>query len=542
MNEQYNYGWFVPFFALYLFWLRWEDRPTGESRKEKVGSRKCIAAIVITIFVLLLLLPVRVFEIGNPDWRPLGWIHAAAVATLTLIYIWYAGGKPWLRHFAFPIAFFFVAVPWISPVEEPIMQGLMRAVAAVAAETVTLFGIPAQLQGNLIRLSSGLVGVNEACSGVRSLQTSLMIGLLFGELKRLSILHRLVLVAGAIFIALAANFLRAIFLVWIAASKGLSETNRWHDSAGYIIVGLVVIGSIVLASLLGRQKVESRIERVGRPQDGRAAYEGERTGESESKSKVGSGDSGPSALRDRTSSFILHPSSFAAALFWLIAVEFAAAGWYRAHEHNLISRSTWKVSWDRLPSGFRAIKIAEDVRQTLRFDEGREVFWQTSDPSAPELSSTDYLFFFRWEPGGSSVVRARAHRPDICLPSAGWEQIADRGAKNYVARDGTVLPVRHIAFKREGRRGVAHAFFCLQEDKVHSEEPRPDLALAQGVQPDWSMRGRTEAVKNGVRNLGQQVLEVVILSAQPLDDGKAEEKFATIVRDVIKAELKSATD
>jgi Na+/proline symporter len=23
VNEQYNYGWFVPFFALYLFWLRW---------------------------------------------------------------------------------------------------------------------------------------------------------------------------------------------------------------------------------------------------------------------------------------------------------------------------------------------------------------------------------------------------------------------------------------------------------------------------------------------------------------------------------------
>ena len=26
-NEQYNYGWFVPFFALFLFWQRWERRP-----------------------------------------------------------------------------------------------------------------------------------------------------------------------------------------------------------------------------------------------------------------------------------------------------------------------------------------------------------------------------------------------------------------------------------------------------------------------------------------------------------------------------------
>ena len=35
VNEQYNYGWFVPLFALYLFWLRWQDRPAPE-----VGSQK----------------------------------------------------------------------------------------------------------------------------------------------------------------------------------------------------------------------------------------------------------------------------------------------------------------------------------------------------------------------------------------------------------------------------------------------------------------------------------------------------------------------
>src|SRR5881275_186877 len=29
VNEQYNYGWFVPFFAAYLFWLRWEHGVPG---------------------------------------------------------------------------------------------------------------------------------------------------------------------------------------------------------------------------------------------------------------------------------------------------------------------------------------------------------------------------------------------------------------------------------------------------------------------------------------------------------------------------------
>src|SRR5438477_11722623 len=97
--------------------------------------------------------------------------------------------------------------------EGPVIQGLMRIIAAAATEAVKLIGIPAQLEGNLIRVSSGLVGVSEACSGVRSLQTSLMIGLLFGELKRLSILRRVVLVAGAVVIAFIANCGRAFVLV-----------------------------------------------------------------------------------------------------------------------------------------------------------------------------------------------------------------------------------------------------------------------------------------------------------------------------------------
>src|SRR5437667_5812581 len=253
VNAQYNYGGFVPFFALLLFWLRWEGRPP--CRPIPRTRRSSSLLLAIAVLALLLLLPVRLVEIGNPDWRALGWVHAVVVTTLTLLYIWYRGGATWLRHFAFPIGFFFVAVPWVTPMEAPIIQGLMRVIAALASETANLFGIPARLEGSLIRVSTGLVGVNEACSGVRSLQTALMIGLLFGELKRLSVLRRVALVAGAIAIALFANFVRAVFLVGIAATQNISEVRRWHDIAGYSIVALVFVGSIGLAYWLGGSEV-----------------------------------------------------------------------------------------------------------------------------------------------------------------------------------------------------------------------------------------------------------------------------------------------
>src|SRR5204862_1513827 len=40
INEQYTYGWFVPFFAAYLFWLRWEDRPLARSQRSEVRGQK----------------------------------------------------------------------------------------------------------------------------------------------------------------------------------------------------------------------------------------------------------------------------------------------------------------------------------------------------------------------------------------------------------------------------------------------------------------------------------------------------------------------
>src|SRR5207245_8008608 len=124
--------------SLYFFWYRWEDRPGPQGRNQKLEVRSRLVAAIVGLAALLLLLPIRLFEIGTPEWRPLGWIHAASVAALSLLYIWSAGGKPWLRHFAFPIAFIFVAVPWLTPIELPIIQGLMRVVAAVAVGTVML--------------------------------------------------------------------------------------------------------------------------------------------------------------------------------------------------------------------------------------------------------------------------------------------------------------------------------------------------------------------------------------------------------------------
>ncbi len=521
-NEQYSYGWFVPFFVAYLFWLRWENRPGKvERRKAKLensaaGFRARTSFLLLYTLAFLLsaaLLPIRLFELANPDWRLLSWLHALAVVGLTLLVIGYGGGRNAVRHFAFPVCFILVAVPWVTPIEAPIVQGLMRVVAAIACEAVNLLGIPAQLEGSVIRISSGVVGVNEACSGVRSLQTSLMIGLLFGELKRFSLGRRIALVAGALTLAFVANCARALFLVWIAATRNIAAVGQWHDLAGYLILLAVFFGTMLLAG-----KVES------------------------SKAKVENReDADFTTLTFRLPPFPFSTLAFLLSTFsWLLLVEASVSAWYRVHERNLVTTQTWGVKWPESNPGYREIKIDENVKTTLRYDTGREATWPLASPANQEPIASNSrasisMFFFRWNPGTTSILRARAHRPDICLPNTGWKLTKDNGVRGYSTNDGLTMPFRHFTFTRPGPENLAvqaHAFFCESEDRI----PRDELnrfSVTAGTTSNWMRSDRVRVVLQGLRNQGQQVLEIVIMTPHPVPDSLVETEFADLLRQVV---------
>ena len=511
LNEQYSYGWFVPFFCLYLFWLRWETRPPegrAPSRPNPRTAQRLPAqsfGVAIALALLFLLFPLRLFEIANPDWRPLSWLHALAVVAFTLLFLWSIGGARWLRHFAFPVAFMLVAVPWPSGIETRVIQSLMRIVAEVATDAAGLFGIPAELQGNLIRVSTGIVGISEACSGVRSLQTSLMIGLLFGELKRLSILRRIALIAIAAAIALVANFVRAVFLVWIAARENVAAVSRWHDLAGYFIVGLVFVGTLAAAALIAKGKSQTNREQP---------------------------------TEDSNSGLVTrHPSLVTFSLVvivWLLLIELGCAAWYRSHERNLVASVRWQAQWPQSAPGYRQVKIDEDARRILRFDDGNAASWMVSTVEQPVICS---MFFFRWDPGRNSALLANLHRPDVCLPAIGWKQTSDLGVREYSVAPAFALPFRHFEFERNAghSRQVAHAFYCLWEDRA----PAPSAGAAKlpqmsGERSSWTRGERARAVLEGRRHLGQQVLEIVLVSRQPIAAEDAEKEFTRLLPSLVR--------
>jgi hypothetical protein len=236
------------------------------------------------------------------------------------------------------------------------------------------------------------------------------------------------------------------------------------------------------------------------------------------------------------------------ALCWIAAVELGAHFWYHAHERNLVATTRWGVQWPEAAPDFHKLKIDEEVRRVLRFDEGQAAAWTlpaTTSPATlgqPKPSTiTCLLYLFRWKPGRNSALLANLHRPDVCLPAVGWTQVADTKARDYPVSASFALPFRHFEF-RHGRSEdstppTAHAFYCLSEDRV----PTPSSAGANLPQmatspSSWTRAERIREVLEGRRHLGQQVMEFIVVSRGPTDLDQVEAHFARALPQLIKIE------
>ena len=106
--------------------------------------------------------------------------------------------------------------------------------------------------------------------------------------------------------------------------------------------------------------------------------------------------------------------------------------------------------------------------------------------------------------------------------------------RKIIPSSGVTLPLRQVSFRKGNNKTIAHTYFCLQEDRSHPEEERPDLLPFTGTQPEWSLRARIRAVRAGVRNLGQQVLEIAIFESEDAPEKQVEEEITRALQQLVR--------
>lgn len=141
------------------------------------------------------------------------------------------------RALSFPLAFLFFAVP----IGEFMLPYLMSWTADFTVLALRASGIPVLREGQQLVIPSGRWAVVEACSGVRYLIASFMVGTLFAYLHYRSLRRRLLFIAVSFAVPIVANWVRAYLIVLIGHLSGNTiAVGVDHLIYGWLFFGLVM--------------------------------------------------------------------------------------------------------------------------------------------------------------------------------------------------------------------------------------------------------------------------------------------------------------
>lgn len=155
-----------------------------------------------------------------------------------ILTLWAILGLNVVREMAFPLAFMFFAVPF----GEFLIPGLVHFTANFTVSVIQFTGIPIYRDGNTFSLPTGNWSVVEACSGIRYLIASLMLGSLFAYLNYKNFWKRLSFIVISIAFPVLANGLRAVMIVMIGHFSGMKfAVGVDHLIYGWFFFGIVMM-------------------------------------------------------------------------------------------------------------------------------------------------------------------------------------------------------------------------------------------------------------------------------------------------------------
>jgi exosortase A len=224
-SETFAHGFVVVPIALWLAWRKREEIAA-------VPARPWLPALaVVALAGALWLVAVAADVIGVRQFALAFMVLAAIVAVV---------GLDVARAAAFPLLFVLFAVP----AGEMLLPVLIDWTADFTVWALRASGVPVFREANHFVIPSGNWSVVEACSGLRYLIASLMIGVVYAAVAYRHPWRRAAFIAASIVVPIIANWLRAYMIVMI----GHLSNNTLAVGVDHIIYGWVFFG-VVMALL-----------------------------------------------------------------------------------------------------------------------------------------------------------------------------------------------------------------------------------------------------------------------------------------------------
>lgn len=449
-ESYYNFGWFVPFLAAILFLRNLE--PLSVQPRDRIWKQ-----LVVSLLFILPIIPFHAFSEINPFWRLPFWIQAVGLCgfTLSMVHSVYGWKGVWAS--LFPLFFLTTMIPWPYRIEIQIVQSLTGVVTELAVSSLKFIGYPVRVAGNSIVLGDLNIGVNEACSGIRSLQALFMVTLFLGSLFAQSTWRRIAAVVVLPFIVILVNSVRAIFLSTQVITNGYEAYESWHDPAGYIAFG---ISMVLIYTWI-------EISNIG--------YTDERSGKGVDLKKL--------AAKWRLSRL---PASSITLPIAPILLYAAVEGWFGYHESREPVNTEWTAELPPESDTVNHLPIDASIKETLGYGYGERLIGRLSASRGYEV----YYYGYREEDQLASIS-SFVHSPSVCMKAVGAREI-EQFPDLLFETEAVKVPLRHYLFEMPQTHRKLHVFWVFWEHRNMGVDPEDTVGLDYGAQLEQLLKGRRD--------------------------------------------------
>lgn len=491
-NPDLSHGFFMPLVFLALL---------HESRTS--GTRRWLPAGPVTTFgsVGLLLLGLSALGAAGLFAAALGWSHALVNFMLVCSLVLFLGAGmvnfsstasrfvPFNWNAVVAIGLWLLSAPMPLGTYTRLTLKLQLWVSENVLRALHVIGVAAHRDGNIIELAGGTVGVEEACSGVRSLISCVFAALFFSASLVKRPAARALVVGLAVPLALIMNFARSLILT-LLTNAGVDITGTWHDVTGFAVLGVtsVLLGGLALL-----------LERKPKAPPEVAAEPGFPAG-----GHMASGVPLTVGLTLATALIVFFfanthtsPRNDKPVPDLLAILPAASAGWQ--------------------------VNTTDDLYRFASQLQTEHLAQRTYSKGSGERPVQITVYLAYWRSGQASVSQVASHTPDACWPGAGWEAIPQPVAREQPVIGGRNLATAEARLFKTGRLPQHVWFWHLYDGRpIAYESPYSPKALLQIA---WRYGFRHDGDQLFVRvssNLpwdaiaGEPLLEEIFHRLQPL--------------------------
>ncbi|MCB1759912.1 MAG: EpsI family protein [Gammaproteobacteria bacterium] len=232
-TEPYSYGALIFPIAI---WLVWSKRQQLASLTPRAEFR------VLPLMLVAGALWLQAYLVSFQFFQQI------ALISLVVMTIWCVLGTRVAKALAFPLALLLFAAPPLFAIEPlyPLMQEFTTDFVTLL---LRLTEIPVFREGYDLTLSNSRWAIDEQCSGVQYLTSSVIVGCVYAYYFFRSAFRRLLVVALAIFIPIIANLLRAYVIILIGYFSDMKlAVGIDHIVYGWIFYFIVIYLMFVIGS------------------------------------------------------------------------------------------------------------------------------------------------------------------------------------------------------------------------------------------------------------------------------------------------------